>query len=121
LVDEHYLVATVRPTVEQVRDIACLVNQLVSPPASMTKKEPAATEEPPLTPPGEIVVTGHKRELCENWYTDGHWESLQLRVGGVPAGASKALACADALRLEGLLPSAVGAAFLNAGVPTRAK
>ena len=113
LVDERYLIATVRPTVEQARDIACLINQLVNPPASMTKQEPAATEELP-SPPGEIVVTARRREFCQNEYTDGHWESLQLRVGGAPAAASKALSCADASRLEGLLPGAVGAAFLDA-------
>jgi hypothetical protein len=120
LVDERYYIATVRPTVEQARDIACLANQLLNSTASPTKPAPAPTEEPSIAS-GEIVVTAHKRELCDNQYNDGHWESLQVRVGGRPAPTSKALSCSDAGRIEALLSGAVGAAFLNAGIPAHAK
>jgi len=115
--DDRYYIATVRPTVEQARDIACLINQLLQPPAAPAKQE----AEEPRTVPGEIVVTAHKRELCYNEYTDGHWESLQIRVGGAPTKVSTALSCSDAGRLETLLSGTVGAAFLNAGVPKRAR
>src|SRR5450631_822694 len=45
LTDERYFTRTVRPTVEQARDIACLVNQLLNPPVSPLKKETASTKK----------------------------------------------------------------------------
>jgi hypothetical protein len=110
LADERYLIRTVRPTVEQARDIACLVNQLLSPNVPPPKQEPAKAEDPRANPV-EIVVIAPPRP-CESEYTDGHWESLVLRVGGAQATASPALACSDAGRLDALLSSAVGAPFL---------
>ena len=110
LADERYFTRTVRPTVEQARDIACLVNQLLSPNVPPPKQEPAKAEEPRANPV-EIVVIAPPRP-CESEYTDGHWESLMLRVGGAQATASPALSCSDAGRLEALLSSAVGAPFL---------
>jgi hypothetical protein len=110
LADESYFTRTVRPTVEQARDIACLVNQLLSPNVSPPKQEPAKAKAPRANPL-EIVVIAPPRP-CENEYTDGHWESLVLRVGGAQATASPALSCSDAGRLEALLSSAVGAPFL---------
>ena len=110
LADERYFTRTVRPTVEQARDIACLVNQLLSPNVPPPKQEPTKAEEPRANPV-EIVVIAPPRP-CEREYTDGHWESLVLRVGGAQATASSALSCSDAGRLEALLSSAVGAPFL---------
>jgi hypothetical protein len=46
LADESYFTRTVRPTVEQARDIACLVNQLLSPNVSPPKQEPAKAKAP---------------------------------------------------------------------------
>jgi hypothetical protein len=111
LVDERYFTRTVRPTGEQAKDIACLANQLLNPPVSPTKEKPAK-KEGPRTDPAEIVVIAPPRP-CSNEYTDGHWESLVLRVGGAQATASPALSCSDAGRLEALLSSAVGAPFVN--------
>jgi hypothetical protein len=110
LVDERYFTRTVRPTGEQAKYIACLANQLLNPPVSPTKGNPAK-EEKPRTDPAEIVVIAPPRR-CLNEYTDGHWESFVLRVGGAPATASPALSCGDAGRLEVLLSNAVGAPFL---------
>jgi len=98
LADERYLIRTVRPTVEQARDIACLVNQLLSPNVPPPKQRPAKAEDLRANPV-EIVVIAPPRP-CESQYTDGHWESLVLRVGGAQAKASPALSCGDALRLE---------------------
>lgn len=111
LVDERYFTRTVRPTVEQARDIACLANQLLSPAVSPTKEKPAK-KKGPRTESAEIVVVAPPRP-CSNEYTDGHWESLVLRVGGARVTVSTALSCSDAGRLEALLSSAVGTAFLN--------
>lgn len=118
--DYRYYIATVRPTVEQTRDIACLVNQLLRSPAARAKQE---AMEPQAIPGeiGEIVVTARKREVCEIEYTDGHEESLQIWVGGTPATFSTALSCRDAGRLESLLSGKVGAAFQNAGVAKSAR
>jgi hypothetical protein len=113
LVDERYFTRMVRPTGEQAKDIACLVNQLLNPPVSPRKEKPAK-KKAPRTDPAEIVVIASPRRLCSNEYTDGHWESLVLRVGGTQATASPALSCSDAGRLEALLSSAVGAPFVNA-------
>jgi hypothetical protein len=113
-VDEHYVVAKVRPTVEQARDIACLVNQLLRPPATPTQPERVPTQDPSRIP-AEIVVVAPPRP-CMIEYTDGHWESLVIRVAGAPAMVSNALSCGDATKLESLLSSAVAAPFLNAGV-----
>jgi hypothetical protein len=112
LVDARYFTRTVRPTGEQVKDIACLVNQLLNPLVSPTKEE-SAKKKAPRTGPAEIVVVAAPRRLCSNEYTDGHWESLVLRVGGAQVTASPALSCSDAGRLEALLSSAVGAPFIN--------
>jgi hypothetical protein len=112
LVNERYFTRTVRPTGEQAKDIACLVNQLLNPPVSPTKEKSAKKKGPP-TDPAEIVVMAPPRP-CSNDYTDGHWESLVLRVGGAQATASPALSCSDAGRLEALLSSAVGGPFINA-------
>jgi hypothetical protein len=111
LTDERYFTRTVRPTVEQARDVACLANQLLNPPDVPTKQAPAKTETP-RTDAVEIVVVAPPRP-CSNAYTDGHWESLVLRVRGASAAASPALSCSDAGRLEALLSSAVGAPFLK--------
>jgi hypothetical protein len=110
LADERYLIRTVRPTVEQARDIACLVNQLLSPNVPPPKQEPVNAEDLRANPV-EIVVIAPPRP-CESQYTDGHWESLVLRVGGAQAKVSPALSCSDTLRLEALLSSAVEAPFL---------
>jgi hypothetical protein len=107
--DYRYYIATVRPTVEQARDIACLVNQLLQSPAAPAKQE--AKESQAI--PGEIVVTAPKREVCDIEYTDGHEESLQIWVGGTQATFSTALSCSDVGRLDALLSGAVGAAFSN--------
>jgi hypothetical protein len=119
LAEERYFIATVRPTVEQARDIACLVNQLLQPPVAPLKQEPAPTQDPSAVP-AEIVVIAPPKP-CSVEYTDGHWEGMELRVDGAPATASKALFCGDAGRLEALLSSAVGAPFLNAGLATPAR
>jgi hypothetical protein len=119
LVDERYFTRTVRPTVEHARDIACLVNQLLNPPVPPAKQEPATAAEP-RADPAEIVVIAPPRP-CSVEYTDGHWESLVVRVGGAPATASRALSCGDAGRLEALLSSAVGAPFLDTGLATHAR
>ena len=110
LADERYFIRTVRPTVEQARDIACLVNQLLSPNVPPPKQARAKAEKPRANPM-EIVVIAPPRP-CESQYSDGHWESLMLRVGGAQAKASPVLACSDAGRLEALLSGAVGAPFL---------
>jgi hypothetical protein len=112
LVDEHYFTRTVRPTGEQAKDIACLANLLLNPPVSPTNEKPGK-KKAPRTDPAEIVVIASPRRICSNEYTDGHWESLVLRVGGTQATASAALSCSDAGRLEALLSSAVGAPFIN--------
>lgn len=111
LADERYFTRMVRPTVEQARDIACLVNQLLNPNVPRPKQEPAKAEEPRANPV-EIVVIAPPRP-CESEYTDGHWESLVLRVGGAQATVRPALSCNDAGRLEELLSNAVGALFLH--------
>jgi hypothetical protein len=109
LVDERYFTKTVRPTVEQARDIACLVNQLLNPNVPPPKQEPAKAEGPRANP-GEIVVIAPPQP-CVSEYTDFHWESLLLRVGGAQATVSPALSCSDAERLKGLLSSAISAPF----------
>ena len=111
LSDERYFTATVRPTVELARDIACLVNQLLEPPVAELKQEPAPTENPSAVP-AEIVVIAPPRP-CSVEYSDGHWESLVLRVGGAVATSRPALSRGDAGRLEALLPSALDAPFLK--------
>jgi hypothetical protein len=98
LTDERYITSTVRPSVEEARNIACLVNQLVPPPVSQNSPERIATPTKPR---------------CESTYSDGHWERLELRVGGAMTGANPALPCGDAVRLRALLSSAVGAPFAN--------
>jgi hypothetical protein len=98
---------------EQAKDIACLANQLLNPALSPTK-EKTAKKKGLRTDPAEIAVFTPLRLPCFNEYTDGHWESLVLRVGGAQATASAALSCSDAGRLEALLSSAVGAPFINA-------
>jgi hypothetical protein len=115
LVDERYFIRTIRPTAEQAKDIACLANQLLNPPVSPTKEKPAK-KKAPRTDPAEIIVIASPRRPCSNEYTDGHWESLVLRVRGTQATASSELSCSDAGRLEALLSSAVGAPFVNTGV-----
>jgi hypothetical protein len=121
LLDERYFTRTVRLTGEQAsrrageqaKDIACLANQLLNPALSPTK-EKTAKKKGLRTDPAEIAVFTPLRLPCFNEYTDGHWESLVLRVGGAQATASAALSCSDAGRLEALLSSAVGAPFINA-------
>ena len=110
LADERYFTRTVRPTLDQARDIACLVNQLLIPPVGPPKQESAKAQDPRANPV-ETVVTAPTRP-CEFEYSDGHWESLELRIGGTRAPASPALSCSDALRLEALLSRAVDAPFL---------
>jgi hypothetical protein len=107
--DYRYYIATVRPTVEQARDIACLVNKLLQSPAAPAKQE----AKEPQAISGEIVVTAPKRKVCDIEYTDGHGESLQIWVGGTPATFSTALSCSDVVRLDALLSGSVGAAFSN--------
>lgn len=119
LVDERYFTKTVRPTVEQARSIACLVNQLLNPPMPSVKEKPALTEEPSAGPAKTVVITASKP--CSVTYTDGHWERLEIRVGGAAAKVSSALSCSEAGRLEALLSGAVNAPFLNAESPTRGR
>ncbi len=119
LVEERYFTRTARPTGEQAKDIACLANQLLNATVSPTKERPAKKEKP-RTDPTEIVVIAPTLPLpCSNWYSDGHWESLALRVGGTQATASPALSCSDVVRLEALLSNAVGAPFVNTAGTTQ--
>ena len=83
---------------------------LLKPNVPSPKQEPAKAKEPRANRVENVVIASPRP--CENEYTDGHWESLVLRVGGTLATASPALSCSDALRLEALLSSAVGAPFL---------
>jgi hypothetical protein len=108
LVDERYVIRTVRPTVEQARGIACLVNQLLNP-GVPPAKEPAQVEGPRAIPMG-VIVSAPPRP-CEVEYFDG-WDSLVLRVGGEQVTVSPALSCDDAFKIQGLLERAVGAPFL---------
>jgi hypothetical protein len=105
----RYSTRTVRPTVEQARNIACLVNQLLIRNVPPTKQRPAKKQGPSANPM-EIVVSAPRR--CVDEYSDGHWESLQLRVGSAYAPASPALSCSEVGRLEAQLSSALGAPFL---------
>ena len=111
LVDERYFTRTARPTGEQAKDIACLANQLLNPTVSPRQEKPAKKGGPHTEPAENVVIA--KLRPCSNYYSDGHWESLVLRVDGAQAAASQAQSCSDAARLETLLSSAVGAPFVK--------
>jgi biotin carboxyl carrier protein len=110
--EQYYFTSLLRPTGEEARNIACLANQLLRPAVSPATEEPSTAQKPTSA---EAAVTAQPPR-CEIEYSDGHWETFDLRVGGTAATISQALSCGDAERLRSLLTGAVYAPFAKAGL-----
>jgi hypothetical protein len=110
-IEERYITKIARPSVEQARAIACLVNQLLEVPTAPAEPEPAPAGDPSAIPTEIVVVAPRRPVPCSFEFTDGHWEYFGVLVANAPAAASKMLSCSDVGRLEESISRAVGAPF----------
>jgi hypothetical protein len=90
---ETYSTTIVRPTPEEAREIACLVNQLLRP----KSEEPRARTE---TPPPEGVIGNRMSRCVSPSFSDGYWESLRLRTSTTGVSYGAGLSCAAIGALE---------------------
>jgi sugar lactone lactonase YvrE len=106
-IDVHLTSTTVtaRPTPEQAKEIACLANQLVTPPSAEGAELPHDSGVRLGNSPQEVIVIGRRPPAsCQN-FTDGHVESFEL-LTSAPGLRSGGRPCPVLMDLENRLQKA---------------